>query len=56
MNAGLETTNVRTMAMSPLNQDILYVGTNGSGLYWSVDAGRNWRRLPLALKPSIVAS
>lgn len=52
MNAGLETLNVRTIAMSPQDPQTLYLGTNGSGLYRSLDGARSWTRLHLAEKPS----
>ncbi len=47
MNEGLETLNVRTMAMSRLDDQTIFLGTNGSGLYRSQDGGRTWRRIPL---------
>lgn len=47
---GLETLNIRSLALSPINARILYAGTNGSGLYRSTDGGESWMRLPLALK------
>lgn len=50
MNTGLESTNVRTIVMSPTNRRILYSGTNGTGLYYSEDSARTWKRLPLAGK------
>lgn len=52
MNAGLETLNVRTIAMSPQDPQTLYLGTNGSGLYRSLDGAGSWTRLYLAEKPS----
>jgi len=47
MNQGLATLNVRALAMAPHNPQTLYVGTNGSGLYRSVDAGVTWVAVPL---------
>jgi hypothetical protein len=50
MNTGLETFNIRSLAMSPLDPALLYAGTNGSGLYRSTDGATNWTRMPLTLK------
>ena len=47
VNSGLATLNVRTLAMSPRNPEELYSGTNGSGLYHSIDGGESWEPLPL---------
>ena len=33
--------------MAPTNSQILYAGTNGSGLYRSTDAGVTWLSVPL---------
>ena len=49
MNTGLANLNIRALAMSPLNANSLYVGTNGSGLYRSRDGGMNWESIPLIL-------
>jgi hypothetical protein len=38
-SAGLSTTDVRSIAAI---NDTLYVGTNGSGIYKSIDLGANW--------------
>ena len=46
-DAGLDATSIRSIEMSPQNPKTLYVGTNGGGLYQTVDGGNNWRRLPL---------
>ena len=50
MNQGLATLNIRALAMAPKNSQTVYVGTNGSGLYRSIDAGATW--VPLPLKPA----
>lgn len=50
MNDGLETLNIRFIAMSPLDSRKLYAGTNGSGLYRSTDGGQTWKRMPLTPK------
>lgn len=44
INKGLATTNVRAIAQSEVDPLVFYVGTNGSGLYRSLDAGESWER------------
>jgi hypothetical protein len=39
--------NIRSLAMSPKNPQDLFVGTNGSGLYHSIDGGTSWTPMPL---------
>lgn len=46
INNGLSTTNVRSIAQSPMDPKIFYAGTNGSGLYRSKDAGETWEPMP----------
>lgn len=46
INTGFTTTNVRTIAQSPLDPKVFYAGTNGSGLYRSKDAGDTWEPMP----------
>lgn len=46
INAGFATTNVRTIAQSPTDAKVFYAGTNGSGLYRSLDAGDTWQPMP----------
>jgi len=46
MNEGLSTLNVRSLAQSPVDANVFYVGTNGSGLYHSQDGGATWIVLP----------
>jgi photosystem II stability/assembly factor-like uncharacterized protein len=46
-NQGLATLNIRTVVMSPRDPQLLYAGTNGSGLYRSTDGGETWAHLPL---------
>ena len=48
---GLRNLNIRTLAMDPLNFQILYCGTNGGGLHKSEDAGNSWMPIPLKLVP-----
>jgi photosystem II stability/assembly factor-like uncharacterized protein len=47
LNKGLATTNIRTIAQSEVDPAVFYVGTNGSGLYRSKDAGENWEPMPV---------
>lgn len=42
INKGLATTNVRAIVQSDVDSTVFYVGTNGSGLYRSHDAGETW--------------
>ncbi len=46
VNEGLATLNVRTLAQSPHDPNVFYAGTNGSGLYKSVNRGDTWTALP----------
>lgn len=46
INAGLSTTNVRSLAQSATDPTVFYAGTNGSGLYRSRDAGETWEPMP----------
>ncbi|MCG3777383.1 MAG: Xyloglucanase [Nitrospira sp.] len=46
MNKGLATSNVRSLAQSPIDPRLFYLGTNGSGLYRSKDAGETWEPMP----------
>jgi photosystem II stability/assembly factor-like uncharacterized protein len=48
LNEGLATTNIRSLAQSALDPQVLYAGTNGSGLYKSVDGGAHWVAMPSA--------
>jgi photosystem II stability/assembly factor-like uncharacterized protein len=50
---GLEATSIRSLQISPSDPHVLYVGTNGGGLYRSTDAGESWKRLPLSLVASL---
>ncbi len=47
VNRGIATLNMRSLAMDPKNAQIIYAGTNGSGLYRSTDAGASWVSVPL---------
>lgn len=46
LNDGLATTNVRALTQSATDPRLFYAGTNGSGLYRSVDGGAHWEALP----------
>ena len=46
-NQGLTTLNVRTISLSRSDPQLLYLGTNGSGLYRSTDGGEQWTAIPL---------
>ncbi len=46
LNEGLTSTNIRSLAQSALDPQLLYAGTNGSGLYRSMDGGAHWEALP----------
>jgi len=49
-NEGLENLNIRALAISSLNSPLLYVGTNGSGLYRSRNRGESWEPVPLIIQ------
>lgn len=53
MNDGLATLNVRSLAQSPVDSNVFYVGTNGSGLYRSDDGGAAWKGLPSVQKEAV---
>jgi len=46
LNKGLATLNVRSVAQSATDPKLFYLGTNGSGLYRSQDAGETWEPMP----------
>ncbi len=46
LNEGLTTTNIRSLAQSATDAKVFYAGTNGSGLYKSLDGGAHWEALP----------
>lgn len=51
VNQGIATLNIRALAMNHKNWQLLYAGTNGSGLYRSTDAGATWTAVPLKAAP-----
>lgn len=46
MNQGLASLNVRSLVQSPIDPTVFYLGTNGSGLYKSDNAGETWVVMP----------
>ena len=46
-NEGLTNLNIRALAISPLDADLLFVGTNGKGLFRSRNSGLSWESVPL---------
>ncbi|MGB0909771.1 MAG: WD40/YVTN/BNR-like repeat-containing protein [Nitrospirales bacterium] len=50
MNDGLDNLNIRSLVMNLQDSQLLYVGTNGSGLYRSRDGGESWEAVPLTLQ------
>lgn len=48
-NNGLESLNIRSLALSPSDSSTIYLGTNGTGLYRSRDGGEHWQAVPLTL-------
>jgi photosystem II stability/assembly factor-like uncharacterized protein len=46
VNQGFTSLNIRSLAQSPLDPNLFYAGTNGSGLYKSVDRGTMWMVMP----------
>ncbi len=49
-NAGLLNSNIRALAISDIDSNILYAGTNGKGLFRTRDRGLSWEALPLVVK------
>ncbi len=42
INTGLDTRNVRALAIDPVTPTTLYAGTGGGGVYKSTNGGNNW--------------
>ena len=53
-NTGLTNLNIRALAMNEKDSRLLYVGTNGKGLFRSRNAGESWDPIPLKILPSSV--
>jgi photosystem II stability/assembly factor-like uncharacterized protein len=45
LNKGLATLNIRSLVQSPTDSQVLYAGTNGSGLYRSRNGGETWEAM-----------
>lgn len=41
----LKSEDIQVLAQDPANQDVIYVGTYGNGLFKTENAGRDWRKL-----------
>jgi photosystem II stability/assembly factor-like uncharacterized protein len=52
-NTGLLNVNIRALAMSDIDSSLLYVGTNGKGLFRSHNSGLSWEALPLTVEKSV---
>ena len=52
-NTGLTNMNIRALAISSLDSQILYAGTNGRGLFVTIDSGLSWKPLPLVTSEDI---
>ncbi|MBA2693213.1 MAG: hypothetical protein H0U65_12100 [Rubrobacter sp.] len=51
----LENIGARTIAVAPVNPDIVYVGTENDGIFKSGDGGGSWDRLSGAFHPRITS-
>lgn len=47
INKGLETVETNTIAIDSNNSKILYIGTDDSGVFKSVNGGQTWRLVPI---------
>jgi len=52
-NMGLTNINIRALAISSVDSHVLYVGTNGKGLFQSIDSGMSWKPIPLMVDESV---
>jgi len=52
-NRGLTNINIRALAISSIDSHVLYVGTNGKGLFRSIDSGMSWKPIPLMVNESV---
>ncbi|RMH05038.1 MAG: hypothetical protein D6704_10155, partial [Nitrospirae bacterium] len=55
-NTGLVNLNIRALAMSPQDSQVLYAGTNRAGLFRSRNGGDTWEAVPLIASPTRTAS
>ncbi len=44
-NKNIGNNNVLSMETEPVNSNVVYMGTNGNGLYRSIDSGEIWRQI-----------
>jgi hypothetical protein len=44
-NNGGRTTHVTSLAINPVDPDIIYAGTDGGGVYKSLDSGASWQNI-----------
>lgn len=51
INQGLASLNIRSLVQGPTNPEVMYLGTNGSGLYRSQDRGETWMPVPAIGSP-----
>ncbi len=46
-NEGLTNINIRALAISALDSQVLFAGTNGKGLFRTLDSGLSWQHVPV---------
>jgi photosystem II stability/assembly factor-like uncharacterized protein len=51
LNDGLRVLDVRALAIDPQDWTVLYAGTEGGGVYKSVNAGGNWQAAGYGMDP-----
>ena len=52
-NTGLTNINIRALAISAIDSQVLYAGTNGKGLFHTHDSGMSWKPIPLVTNESL---
>ena len=52
-NSGLTNINIRALAISAIDSQVLYAGTNGKGLFHTNDSGLSWQPIPLVTNESL---
>ena len=52
-NTGLTNINIRALAISAIDSQVLYAGTNGKGLFRTHDSGMFWKPIPLVTNESL---
>jgi len=53
MNEGLETSDVRSLAIDPILSSTVYAGTFAEAIFKSVDGGQQWHRANIGLKEHV---